>query len=207
MSESKKALNFIDNRGTIVSDPLRVFKFRVTFKVGEGVSTPFNSAITSFSGGFQGISGLSYQVAPIPYREGGYNTTVHNVPGMTTFSPVVLTRGVLFGNDSAITWMRGLFAASSAEGFNVNDSKSNGFRCNVTVQVMDHPNEGSATNTPKMAFYLHNAWISNLSYTDLNAGANELMMESITLVHEGLSVGFTNSAGNEAAGSVKPAGF
>jgi hypothetical protein len=58
-----------------------------------------------------------------------------------------------------------------------------------------------------MAFYLHNAWISNLSYTDLNAGANELMMESITLVHEGLSVGFTNSAGNAAAGSVKPAGF
>jgi phage tail-like protein len=207
MSESKKALNFIDSRSTIATDPLRAFKFRVTFKVGEGVSTPFNTAVTSFSGGFQGISGLSFSVNSIPYREGGYNSTVHQVPGLTAFNPVTLTRGVLFGNDSAITWMRGLFAASAAEGFNVNDSKASGFRCNVTIQVMDHPNEGSATNTPRMAFYLHNAWISSLNYTDLNAGANELLLETIQLVHEGLSVGFVNSAGNAASGSVKPAGF
>lgn len=207
MSETKKALNVIDSRGTIQTDPLRVFKFRVDFKVGDNVTAPFNSAVTSFSGGFQGISGLSYQVASIPYREGGYNTTVHNVPGMTSFTPVTLTRGVLFGNDSAITWMRGLFAASSGEGFSASDSGKAGFRCNVTIQVMDHPDTGASTTTPRMAFYLHNAWISNLSYTDLNAGANELMMETMTLVHEGLSVGFTRGTGSAYPGSVKPAGF
>jgi hypothetical protein len=206
-NEKAKALNFIDTRKTIPTDPLRAFKFRVKFKVADNVTTVFDSGVTSFSGGFNGISGLSYQVAPITYREGGYNTTVHNVPGMTTFGPVTFTRGAIYGNDSAMTWMRGLFAASSAEGFNVADSGKAGFRCNVTIQVMDHPQEGSATNVPRMAFYLHNAWISNLSYTDLNAGANELMMETMTLVHEGLSVGFVNSTGGALSGSKVPAGF
>jgi hypothetical protein len=206
-NEQAKALNFIDTRKSIATDPLRAFKFRVKFKVGDNVSTVFDSGVTSFSGGFNGITGLTYSVSSIAYREGGYNSTVHNVPGMTSFLPVTFTRGVLFGNDSAMTWMRGLFAASAGEGFNVNDSKSNGFRCNVTIQVMDHPNEGSATNSPRMNFYLHNAWISSLSYTDLNAGANELMMETMTLVHEGLSVGFVNSTGGAYQGSKIPAGF
>jgi len=206
-NEKAKELNFIDTRKTIQLDPLRAFKFRVKFKTADNVSKVFDTGITSFSGGFQGVSGLAYQVAPITYREGGYNSTVHNVPGMTTFGPVTFSRGVLLGNDSAMTWMRGLFAASAGEGFNVSDSGTAGFRCNVTIQVMDHPQEGSTTNTPRMAFYLHNAWISNLSYTDLNAGANELVMETMTLVHEGLSVGFTNSTGGAYAGSKVPAGF
>jgi len=207
MSETKKNLNYIDSRGTIQTDPMRVFKFRATFKVAQGVTTTFDNRITSFSGGFTGISGLAYSVAPIPYREGGYNTAIHQIPGMTNFGPVTFSRGALFGNDSAITWMRGLFGASAGEGINSTDSGKGGFRVNVTIELMDHPQAGSTTNTPRMAFYLHNAWISNLSYTDLNAGQNELMYETMTLVHEGLSVGFVNANGTPLAGSVKPAGF
>lgn len=207
MSESSKKLNVIEERSTIQTDPMRVFRFRAKFNVATGTTSPFDSRITSFSGGFSGISGLTTTVAPIAYREGGYNTTIHQVPGMANFNPVTFSRGVLFGNDSAITWMRGLFAASSGEGFNVNDAGAAGFRCNVTIQLMDHPNAGSATNTPSMGFFLHNAWITTLSFSDLNAGANELMYETMTLVHEGLSVAMLNADGSAAAGSKIPAGF
>jgi phage tail-like protein len=129
------------------------------------------------------------------------------IPGMTSFEPITLSRGVLFGNDSAITWMRGLFGASAGEGFNVSDSGATSFRCNVTIEVMEHPSAVSKTNTPRLGFFIQNAWISDLRYSGLNAGANELMYETLTLVHEGLSVAMLDEDGSAHSGSFKPAGF
>lgn len=206
MSETSKNLNFIDSRGSATTDPLRVFRFRASFKPVSGGSV-FNEAITSFSGGFTAINGLNVQVQPITYREGGYNTTLHQIPGMTSFSPVTMTRGMLYGNDSAITWMRGLFAVTSGQGLSVGSASANGYRCNVTIELMDHPNAASPTNSPRVGFYLHNAWLQSLNYSDLNAGNNELMVESLTLVHEGLSIAMLNADGTAAEGSVLPSGF
>jgi len=206
MSESKKKLNVIDARSTIETDPMRAFRFRATFKP-VGKNGVFNSAIVNFSGGFNTIGGLSITTTPIPYREGGYNTTTHMVPGMTNFEPITFSRGALFGNDSAITWMRGLFGVSAGEGFNVSDSGSSGFRCNITIEVMEHPNAVSKTNTPRLGFFVHNAWISNLAYSGLNAGENQILFETMTLVHEGLSIAMLNADGTAATGSFKPAGF
>lgn len=205
-NETKKTLNTIDTRGTIETDPLRNFRFRVNFsKVGSnGV---FDSSIVNFSGGFQSVNGLSITTSPISYREGGYNTTAHMIPGMTTFSPITLTRGALFGNDSAITWMRGLFGVSSGEGLNVTDSGKSSFRVNMTIQLMDHPNASLSTNTPRMGFYVHNAWIASLNYTGLDAQAGSLMIETMELTHEGLSVAMLNPDGTAYNGSVKPNGF
>jgi phage tail-like protein len=202
MAESTKALNTIDNRGTIATDPMRVFRFRASFKATSG--TPFDNRIVSFSGGFSQVSGLNTQILPITYREGGYNTTVHQIPGMAQFSPITLTRGMLYGNDGAITWMRGLFAAAAGDGLNVTNSN---FRCNVKIFLMDHPNADGTTNTPQVGFYVHNAWIQALNFTDLNAGANELMFESMTLVHEGLSTAMINADGTPLPGNRVPNGF
>lgn len=207
MSETSKNLDFIDSRGSLTTDPLRAFRFRASFTPAVG-GTVFNTAITSFSGGFSAINGLNVQIQPITYREGGYNTTVHQIPGMASFSPVTMTRGMLYGNDSAITWMRGLFAVTSGQGLSVGSDGTNGYRCNVTIELMDHPNASSPTNTPRVGFYLHNAWIQALNYSDLNAGNNELMVESITLVHEGLSIAMLDpTTGKAADGSVIPQGF
>jgi phage tail-like protein len=206
MSEKTENLNFIDSRGSLTTDPLRVFRFRASFTAASG-GTPFNSAITSFSGGFTAINGLNVQVQPITYREGGYNTTLHQIPGMTSFSPVTMTRGMLYGNDSAITWMRGLFAVTSGQGLAVGSNATSGFRCNVKIELMDHPNAASPTNSPRVGFYLHNAWLQSLNYSDLNAGNNELMVETMTLVHEGLSIAMLNADGTAAEGSVLPSGF
>jgi phage tail-like protein len=142
-------------------------------------------------GGFSSISGLNITTQSIQYREGGYNTTVHQVPGMTTFSPITLQRGVLYGNDQAQAWMRGLFAAVAGDGLSV---AAKSFRVNMKIYVMDHPNAGATNaNTPKMGFDIRNAWITQLNYTDLNANDGAILYESMALVHEGLSVFFTDA--------------
>jgi phage tail-like protein len=187
----------INRFSTIATDPLRSFRFFAEFTAAEG--TVFDNKITSgFTGGFTNISGLNITTQSIQYREGGYNTTVHQIPGMTTFSPITLQRGVLAGNDQAITWMRGLFAAAAGDGL-ATTTAAKTFRVNVDIYVMDHPNaNATSSNTPKMKFTVHNAWLTGLNYTDLNANDGSLFFESMQLVHEGLTVAFTKTiAGKE----------
>jgi phage tail-like protein len=172
---------------TLATDPLRSFRFYAEFApTGDA---PFSTKIirSGWVGGFQSINGLNISTQAIQYREGGYNTTVHQIPGMTTFQPVTFTRGVIVGNDQAITWMRGLFAAAAGEGLN---GGSQGFRVNVKIYVQDHPMTAAGTVADKMVFEIHNAWIQNLSYTDLDATNGAILFESMQLIHEGLSVSF-----------------
>jgi phage tail-like protein len=187
--------SIINRFSTIATDPLRNFRFYAEFtKAGDEAfdkriltsSTsvaPTSGKSEGWVGGFTFISGLNINTQSIPYREGGYNTTVQ--------------RGVLYGNDQAITWMKGLFAAASGEGLNTGTAKN--FRVNIDIYVMDHPN-ASATpgtpaddNLPRMRFRVHNAWITGLNYNELNAGDGGILFESMTLVHEGLSVSFVDS--------------
>ena len=178
----------------IATDPLRNFRFYAVFEKSGGATNTaaagvFNDKITSFSGGFQTITGLSVNTQPIPYREGGYNTTIHQVPGMTTFTPVTMQRGALAGNEEAITWMKGLFAAGSGEGIAIGAGKD--FRVDIKVYVLDHPNTADTFDpvaNARMGFKIHNAWITTLAYSDLNAGDQGLLFESMTIVHEGLSI-------------------
>lgn len=209
--------SIINRFSTIATDPLRNFRFYAEFtKAGEEAfdkriltSSTTNPATAGYSdgwiGGFTFISGLNINTQAIPYREGGYNTTVHQIPGMTTFAPITFQRGALYGNDQAITWMKGLFAAASGEGLATGTNKN--FRVNVDIYVMDHPN-ASATpptpaddNRPRMRFRVHNAWLTSLNYNELNAGDGGILFESMTLVHEGLSVSFV---GDDFKPIVKP---
>jgi phage tail-like protein len=197
----------INRFSTLATDPLRSFRFIVEFTdPAQNGESAFSSKIitsanakasttslsTGFLGGFMSVSGLNITTQSIQYREGGYNTTVHQIPGMTTFSPITLQRGVLYGNDQAITWMRGLFAAASGDGIAAGAATSKSYRVNAKIWVMDHPNAAD-NNTPRMGFDVLNAWITQLSYTDLNANDGAILFESMNLVHEGLSVFFTDS--------------
>lgn len=198
----------INRFSTLATDPLRSFRFIAEFSDpalnGESVfstkitstasaKASLNGLSTGFIGGFTSISGLNITTQAIQYREGGYNTTVHQIPGMTQFTPITMQRGVLYGNDQAITWMRGLFAAVSGDGIAAGAATAKGYRCNIKLWVMDHPNSGS-DNIPRMGFDIRNAWITQLSYTDLNANDGAILFESLNLVHEGLSVFFTGGA-------------
>jgi hypothetical protein len=189
----------INRFSSVATDPLRSFRFYVEFLAPQQGSKVSNK-ITGFSGGFTQVSGLGINTQSIAYREGGYNTTIHQIPGMTTFNPISLNRGVIYKNAQAIDWMKHLFAAAAGDGIALGD---NDFRCDLKIYVMDHPSASNATatttgaggsNTPKMGFHVHNAWISTLNYSDLDAGGNNLMVETIGIVHEGLSVFFTDGS-------------
>lgn len=200
----------INNRSQLATDPIRNFRFLVTFKPlsqGNGDDWLSNSGpINSASVGFTSVSGLSVTTDSIPYREGGYNTTVHQIPGQTTFAPITLQRGVVLGTDQHWKWMRKLFStvqgASSA-----NNIANNNFRADVEIAVLSHPiagsggtdSGGSGDDHVAMRFNVYNAWISSLAYSDLNAGDNALFVEQLTLVHEGFDVNWATTLDNTAA--------
>ena len=207
----------INNRSNLVTDPIRNFRFLVTFKpltAGQGDDWMTNaSGVKSASIGFTSVSGMSVTTDSIPYREGGYNTTVHQIPGQTTFAPITLQRGVILGTDQHWKWMRKLFA--TVQGANAaNNIATNNFRCDVEIAVLSHPIAGSggsdaaAANSSAgddhvaMRFNVYNAWITSLAYSDLNAGDNAIFVEQLTLVHEGFDVNWATGltdAGSAAA--------
>jgi phage tail-like protein len=184
----------ISRFSTHATDPLRNFKFYAEFAEAKGTEL-FDSSIKGNQkvlGGFTSITGLAINTQSIPYREGGYNTTIHQIPGMTTFSPVTFQRGTLTGHTQGINWMKGLFAAASAEGTSVGSTKD--FRLDITIYILDHPamveDTADLAAIAKMKFKIHNAWITTLQYSDLNAGDQNILFEQMTLVHEGLSASF-----------------
>src|ERR1700722_5704188 len=89
------------------TDPLRNFKFLVTFLPPSG---------KSISMGFMSVSGLNITVDVIEYREGGYNTTTQKMPGQADFSPITMSRGVAVGQTTDFDWMTQLFTVLQGTG-------------------------------------------------------------------------------------------
>ena len=203
----------INNRGSLITDPLRNFRFLVTFvPLSTGTNTPSEAVnklgtgvSNNISVGFTSVSGLAVTTDSIPYREGGYNTTVHQIPGQTTFAPVQLQRGVVLGTKQNWDWMRNMFATVQGGGTR---GASENFRCDLDIQVLSHPIPGANPEDTSaaqgdhtaMRFRVYNAWPTSVAYSDLNAGDNALFVEQMTLVHEGFDInwGTDLSKANEA---------
>lgn len=185
---------------TLLTDPVRNFKFVVEFLP----QTNDSKWGTSFGKmGFVSLSGLSVTTESIAYREGGYNTNFHQIPGQSAFTPISLSKGVMLGNDAHARWMRRLFSVLTP---NATSGVGADFRCDLDIAVLSHPNPaafaGSGSTTAadtaydqhaSMRFRVNNAWITALSYSDLNAGGSTLMVEEMTLVHEGFDVTFARN--------------
>ena len=185
----------VNSRSTLATDPVRNFRFLVTFQPQDTSNTLLGS--TTIPMGFTSVSGLAVTTDSIPYREGGYNTTVHQIPGQTSFTPLTLQRGVILGSKQNWDWMKQLFATVQAGGSSLNPGKN--FRCDLEIAVLNHPIPSSntaaetvvgtgATDEVAMRFKVYNAWPTTVAYSDLNAGDNALYVEQMTLVHEGFDL-------------------
>jgi len=194
----------INNRSNLITDPLRNFRFLVTFKALPTASAA-TTALQTATFGFTSVSGMAVTTDSIPYREGGYNTTVHQIPGQTTFAPVTLQRGVVLGSSQNYDWMRNLFA--TVQGGGTTRSANQNFRCDLEIAVLSHPIPGanpadtSAAQSDHVAmrFNVYNCWPTAVAYSDLNAGDNALFVEQMTLVHEGFDVNWAADLTNSAA--------
>jgi hypothetical protein len=200
----------INNRSTLITDPLRNFRFLVTFKPltstpGAATSTATNNLAAAVTLGFTSVSGMAVTTDSIPYREGGYNTTVHQIPGQTTFAPITLQRGVILGTNQNYEWMRNLFA--TVQGGGSTRARTENFRCDLEVAVLSHPipstgetaqDSPAKTDHVAMRFNVYNAWPTAVAYSDLNAGDNALFVEQMTLVHEGFDINWATDLTNSA---------
>ena len=198
----------INNRSSLATDPVRNFRFLVSF-------LPLSTTDTNLDGmkatiGFTSVSGLAVTTDSIPYREGGYNTTVHQIPGQTSFQPITLQRGVVLGKRAQWDWMRNMFATvQGGAGRTINQN----FRCDLEIQVLPHPiaavtkdaaGKPQAAEDIAMRFHVYNAWPTAIAYSDLNAGDNSLFVEQMTLVHEGFDAEWS-SIGSDGAFATAPA--
>lgn len=200
---------FTNVLSTLATDPVRNFRFLVEFLPPSGTETPTWSFDAKM--GFTSVSGLTVATEAIQYREGGYNTTVHQLPGQTSFSPVTFSRGVMLENSQNYKWMRRLFSVISS---GATAGVGADFRCDIDIKVLSHPNAsgltvGDASNGSKaganadphvaLRFRIYNAWITNLSYSNLDAGGNSLMVEEMTVVHEGWDATYATDYTKSAA--------
>lgn len=145
-------------------DPYRTSKFEVV--------------IDGFDRGmFVTVSGLKHSIESIEYREGGENETPHKVPGQSTFDDVTFTRGTKLDGDF-ITWIDQIFNMDDADGFHGEDD---GWRKTITLYLR------SKSGQRVKKWVLLNAWPKEVSYSDLDASANEIMIETLIIAHEGMS--------------------
>ena len=171
-------------------DPMRNFKFSVQIDV-PGMPNAVKM-------GFTNVNGINMTTEVIPYREGGWNTNYHKLPGQTDFGPLTLVQGVVYTrpdmwnlakNMFAVQWGQGNLAAS------VGGVQGTNFRFFTTIRVLDHPvTAGAASGTggsfdgARLAFRFWNCWVGSVAFNDLDAAGNSVLISQMTLNHEGFDV-------------------
>ena len=190
-----------------VSDPIRNFKFQVTISPGTALATKADGLDKI---GFAVMSGLSVQNEMVGYREGGMNTHPHKFIGQSDFAPVTFSRGVFASQDQLYQWQQFLHswnqASSGSDTGASGTGKKNDYRCDIFVKVFDHPvsagsyaNPGESDGTPttpgdaRLGFKLFNCFPGAYSLSDLNAADSGLMVQQMTIHHEGFVVAWNTT--------------
>ena len=124
-------------------------------------------ALTLEVGLFTQVTGLSAQVDVMEYAEGGNNTFVHRLPTRIKQGNVTLKRGVT-KEAALIQW----FQASVVK---VQPT-------DLSINVLDE-----SGNTVQ-AWSFRNAFPVKWTGSDLNAGGNEFMTQSLEIAHSGMKV-------------------
>lgn len=198
------------------TDPIRSFKFEVQFLVptlatelsvttgvtptaatGDGATDLKAFTGTLGSIGFAAMSGLAVTNEVIQYREGGMNTHPHKMLGQTDFAPISFQRGVFEDEDQMWKWQR--FIHNWQNG-NAGSSGGQDYRCDIVVFVYDHPHSNATyTDTvgytgknfvgnKKLGIKIFNAFPASFTMSGLNASGSEIMVQELSLVHEGFIV-------------------
>lgn len=119
---------------------------------------------------FQEVSGLDIEAQPIEYRLGDspeFSTV--KMPGIKKSGNVTMKKGVYSGDNKFWDWF--------------SDIKMNTIkRVPVTISLLDENGDGT------MVWTLANAWPTKITGTDLKSDGNEVAIETIEIVHEGLTI-------------------
>lgn len=120
--------------------------------------------------GFTEVSGLDVETEVVEYREGASKEySKIKMPGMQKFSNITLKRGTFATDNEYYQWW--------------NTVKLNTIeRRDITISLLNEEHE------PVVVWKVKNAWPSKVQSTDLKADGNEVAIETMEIVHEGLTI-------------------
>lgn len=120
--------------------------------------------------GFTEVSGLDVETEVVEYRQGASKEySKIKMPGMQKFSNITLKRGTFVSDNEYFQWW--------------NTVKLNTIeRRDVTIKLLNEE------HNPVVTWKVKNAWPTKIQSTDLKADGNEVAIESMELVHEGLTI-------------------
>ena len=175
------------------SDPVRNFKFHVQ-------ATGFGGPVFGRMG-FMSVEGLSMTTDMVAYREGGFNTTPHKLPGQTDFSPLTLSSGVFFDKPEMWRLAKKMFSFQHGNGaLGFSNGQIDQYRYTLEVRVMGHPVTKGAEANPQafnsgavLGFKFYNCWTGSVGFSGLNAQDNSIMIHQMQVHHEGFETFFGNA--------------
>jgi phage tail-like protein len=121
------------------------------------------------SGAFSECSGLTAEGDAVDYREGtDRQPNVRKLIGLRKYANLVLKRG--YTQDTSLwTWYG-----------NIRDGLAD--RRNVTINLLNEQ------RTPVLRWHAERAWINKIEGPAFKASGNEVAIESVEIVHEGLTI-------------------
>lgn len=120
--------------------------------------------------GFTEVSGLDVETEMIEYRHGAspeYFKT--RMPGMQKFSNITMKRGTFNSDNEFYQWWNTV-SLNTIE------------RRDLTISLLNESHE------PVIVWKVKNAWPTKVQSTDLKSDGNEVAIETIEIVHEGLTI-------------------
>jgi phage tail-like protein len=138
--------------------------------------------------GFSQVDGLSSVSAVVQYREGNMPIWMRKFPGLIEWQPVTMQRGTS-NSTTLLDWRNECASYEDATTTNGGVGYGDGiippnYRRPITISMYGKGD----SNTPGKKWTLFNAWPSELKTGALNAMGNEVLIESVTIQHEGMKV-------------------
>jgi phage tail-like protein len=120
-------------------------------------------------GAFSEASGLTAEGDAVDYREGtDMQSNVRKLVGLRKYANITLKRG--YTQDKSLwLWYMAI----------VNGTPD---RRNVTIVLMNEAHQ------PVLRWHAENAWVNKIEGPSFKAAGNEIALESVELVHEGLTI-------------------
>ncbi len=147
--------------------PFHVFRFRVEFARDSLSNQGGGGPLSLCRGSFSECTGLEATLEPKVIKEGGHNYGHNQRAGQVSFATVVLKRGMTDNRD-LWNWFDMLTGGSYA------------YRLSVKITLLD------LAGDDLLAWRLDKAMPVKFKAADLNARNNEVGIEELHLVHEGL---------------------
>jgi len=120
-------------------------------------------------GAFSECSGLTAEGDAVDYREGtDLQHNVRKLVGLRKYSNLTLKRG--YTQDKSLWQWFGNIVNGIPD------------RRNVTIVLMNEQRQ------PVLRWHAENAWINKIEGPSMKASGNEVAMESVELIHEGLTI-------------------